>query len=170
MPRTLATGIAAALAGPITEPIYLIQLNFSVVLRYSTAGDRSWNGYSWIGNGAALESWAQESGGRIRGRVSVPNADNSISAVVLGEGARGNTCCIWVADGTAVATDDPVQIFDGVMDACDIGLRVGIDIVSDQYQRAFLPRVVVAPPTFNHLPARGSTITWAGETYELERR
>ena len=168
MPRSVSAPTLSAVAAVFTQPMYFLALHFSPVLRYSTLGERNWSGYQWAGTGAQIESLSDDNG-HMSGVISVPNADLSFGALVLSQGARGKACEIWAADASALDTADPVQIFSGYMDAAEIGMRVTIEIVSDRWEAAFLPRVVCAPPIFNHLPASGTLLKWGGDTYELRR-
>jgi hypothetical protein len=166
MARTLPTTLSAGLAAAVTAPGYLIALGTSPVLRYSTRGTLTYGGYTWVG-GARVEGLALAAGGAPP-RLVLPNADNALSALLLGGVLSDVSAEIWAIYGDAPSEAE--SVFVGVVDgAYEIGLLACVLALADDSAGASsLPRAWIGAPIFNHLPPPGSVITWGGTTYTLE--
>ncbi|WP_347278609.1 hypothetical protein [Plasticicumulans sp.] len=167
--RTLSGTTAAALAGPITRPLLLIELSLSPVQRWSTGGAVTWNGYAWSESGARVEDLSELPGAAVEGRISAPNADGALGALLLAQGATDLPCRIWALYGDGpYALGDAVLLFDGVTDGAEHGLRVTIGLITAARRRLTAPRLRCAPPLCNRLPPAGTVLAWNGERYVLE--
>ncbi len=170
MPIDVSTSTDAALAEDVTKPRYLVQLGFETVQYLCTREDVTWNGQTWTGNGVQVGRLFTNSDGGQGATIELPNADNAYSSLVFSEGVAGRVCKIWVLYGDApFADEDAVPVFDGVMDACDVGaLRVQVTCIGDGDKTGISPNLVIGPPVFNHLPAAGTVLYWGNGTYKLE--
>ena len=170
MARTLPSNTDTATQAAITTPIYLVRLNLqSGDVRYSTRGDISYNGYTWLGNGVRIENLSPTKSGGVSGSISIPNTDLAWSAIVLGNDIRGRDVDIRMVYSDTPSNNDAVMVFSGVMDAVPvIDTRVVINVISEGIGTAFSPRLFCAPPLCNHMPAAGTVIEWSGERYVLE--
>ena len=153
--RTLSSKTATAIAQPVTAPRYLVELGFSSTLRYSSRETLTWNSLSWVSAGILVDSIAPDSAS-----ITLGNSDNSISAIVLGEGVRDKSIKIWALDGASpYAVDDAVLLFDGVMSSVlSVAQRVSIACSARQFASTNSPRHRIAPPVCNHLPPVGTQI------------
>lgn len=168
--RTLTAGQIAATTAPVTTPGYLVELSYSTVLRLSSRGDQSWDGYTWTGGRLGKVSGLTSDGrGDQRGRVELINSDLAYSALVLTEGAADIRCRVWVFYGDNPA--DASLVLDGVTDGADIAPdAVSLTLVGESIRTAMFPRRFIGPSTgFNHLRPSGTKITWGGQTYIMER-
>ena len=167
--RVLSSATASAVANQVTKPFFVMQLGFPSNLFYSTRGTVSWNSVTWTGVDAKLNALNTDRNGTIRGSIEVANHDNVMSALVLNHGVQNRECKIWKLYGDGpFAVEDAVQVFDGVMDGVPgIGNYVQITIASEGLFSQYTPRILCSPPTFNHLPPRGTIIFWEGDNYEL---
>ncbi len=170
--RTLSSAINTATAGTVTTPGYLVEIDFGTVLRLSSRGDQSWNGYTWTGGRIGKISGLQWDGkGQQAGSIDLINSDLAMGALVLNEGVADRSVKIWKFYADSPATGDPVAVFDGVADAADIGPdKVSLALLSQNGRTLSAPRRFIGPGIgFNHLAPAGTKITWGGQTYELTR-
>ena len=149
----------------ITTPAYFVQLDFSTVLRLSSRGDQTWGGYTWTG-GRLGKVQISNNGGQ----VELINTDLVASALTLNEGVADRAVSIWSFDGDTPAS--PTLIFSGVGDKLEIGAdRVRVTLTTENRRTLYSPRRFInAVSGFNHLLPAGKSITWAGQTYLLERK
>lgn len=170
MSRTLTAAQIAATSATVTTPGYLVELGYSAVLRLSTRGDQSWDGYTWIGGRLGkVSGLTSTGGGDQRGKIELINSDLAYSALVLNEGAADIRCRVWAFSGDNPA--DASLLLDGVTDGADIAPdKVALNVVGESMRTAMFPRRFIGKSTgFNHLRPSGTKITWGGQTYIFER-
>jgi len=153
MPRNLPTAVATAIGQPVTRPGYLIQLDSATPIRFSTRGTVLYDGQWWL-DGAAVSGLSQSAASTPT--VTIPNQDNSGSALLLGDRLIDVRARIWAYD--AGAPDDAILSFDGVIDgAGDIGpLTCSIQLAQTSRARGRYPNLVVAPPLCNFITPAGT--------------
>lgn len=164
--KSLTAPMAAAVATTITTPAYLVELGWTTVLRLSSRGDQSWDGQTWVGGrlGKVSLSAAQ-------GSIEIGNSDLAYSALILTESAADIGCRAWKFYGDNPANDDPIMIFDGILDGATIDRdRVVLTLAQANRRTMYSPRLFIGPENgFHHLAPTGTRITWGGQTYILER-
>lgn len=168
--RTISTRNDTEVAKKITKPFYIMDLVLTITYRWSTLGSVLWNGQTYTPNGLRVMEINDIPGGSKEGRFSLPNHDNAASALALGEDLNDKTCRIWKLYGDEpYAVDDAISVFDGVLDGSSSikSNEVIFGFTSEGRLREMSPRIHIAPPLFNHLPARGTVLAWAGERFEL---
>jgi len=160
MPRSLPATLASAIGQPVTRPGYLIQLDSATPIRFSTRGTVLYDGQWWL-EGAAVSGLSQSAASAPT--VTIPNQDNSGSALLLGDRLIDVRARIWAYD--AGAPDDAILLFDGVIDgAGDIGpLTCSIQLAQTSHARGRYPNLVIAPPLCNYITPAGTQFTLAGE-------
>lgn len=168
----LPAALSTELAKTVTTPLYLIQIGFTPVVRYSTRGDVSYNGQSWLDIGASVDRITADS---VRGRVAtitLSNHDDAVSALILAQGIREKTCQIWQAYSATspIPTDQIIQVFNGyLVEVPQVNTIVTLVANALPESVTLTPRFRITPPTANHLPPPGTKIAWNGETFVLER-
>lgn len=168
--RTLTPAQTTAVSQTVTTPAYLVEIEFSVVLRLSTRGDQSWDGETWVGGRLGKISGLGWSGSGVgAGSLDIINTDLAFSALVLNEGVADRKCKVWMFYG-----DNPVDaqpVFDGVIDGADITPNhVKLTLVGENVKTMSSPRRYIGQGTgFNHLRPAGTRMTWGGQVYVLER-
>lgn len=162
---------AETLNDQLTRPVYLVELGFAPTVYMSSGAEVSWGGYVWQNLGVDVSSLQTDTVGRSSATLSVSNLDRTFGSLVLSQAAKDRTAKIYVyyPEGSAGAID-PRLIVDGVMDGASVGQRVDINVISRASYFGSTPRIVCAPPTFNHLPPAGTVLNWGGVTLTLERR
>lgn len=163
--RDLSIDIQAGVEKTVTTPGWLVEIVWSTILRLSSRGDQAWAGYSWIGGRLGEVKIGQS------GSLDIINSDLAYSALVLNEGAADIGCRVWKFYADNPGDDDPVLMFDGVLDGADIaGDKVRLALAQDNSRTLYSPRRFIGPGTgFNHLRPAGSRFTWGGQTITLER-
>ena len=171
--RTLASTLLDALAQPVTQPGYLVEILFATPFRVSSRGNINWGGNSWgafdfkvSGLGVDGSTSSQS------GSLTFGNDDHLMSALVLNEGVAGRTIHVWKFSGEAPEDADPINIFSGIGDDVQGNPSQGeltINLTQEGAQTLFCPRRrITADQGFNFLPPAGTLIVWNTETYQLE--
>lgn len=171
MSRALSSPTATATAQTITRPGYLVQLGFSTVLRYSSRGDVTWNSLNWTANNVKVGQLQEKPNGDAALALSVGNADLAFGAVCLNEDPQEKSVEIWEFYEGAVAVGDPVQIFGGVIDSCEIGEGdVKLTLSTLNMGTLFIPRKRITRASgFNRLMPAGRVIQFGGIRLEITK-
>lgn len=174
MSRSLTAAVQTELANAATTPAYFVEILFSTPLRLSSRETLTWSGNSWLAwdvRVAGLNADAASS--TVDGRLTLGDADNTLAALVLGEGIADRVINVWKFYGSVPAAADPVQVFAGVGDEADINPddgQVTIGLVQRGGTTLYSPRrYITRAEGFNFLPATGSLLSWNGETIRLTR-
>lgn len=171
MPRTLSAGLVTAVERTVTNPGWLIEVDTSPKLRYSTRGTLSYGGYTWVG-GAYL-SGINEAGLSPSTTLSLPNFDNSASSLALSDLLRDVGVTIYAYYDDAVASlTYAVELATLLIDSVNsLSTTEAVFSLSTASQAAtHVPSVVVGPPLCNHIPPPGTKVNWGGTVYVLEPR
>jgi len=172
MSRTLTTPTTNALAAQLTRPGYLVYLGWLTPVRLSSRADLTWNGSLYIGFGMNPDGieWrgTAEQGGTLR----LDNSSGAYSATALDEGVADVPIKVWAYDEAATATGDPVAIFDGVGDSCEImPAYITIRVTSKRSRSLFAPRAYITQDAgFSIVPPEGKSIMWGGQRYTFQRQ
>lgn len=181
MSRTLSGPMTAALAGPLTQPGYLIRFDYPAVASpvlsalstyHSTLSTISWSGQSWLASDASVSGLSQDGSGSNAARLSLGNTDLAAGALVLVRGASDTPVSIWAVYSLAPAAGDPVQVFSGVVDGAEIGAdKVVFNLIAANTATLQAPRVFINKESgFNFIQPEGTKIVWGSETFELKRK
>lgn len=169
--RTLSSPMNAAVVGPITQPGYLVELQFSEqTVRLSTFGALTWNGVPWVGASMMCDSFDEA---WLRARVTIFDPVAAYRTIALtGGGIRNRSVRIWKAYATALAIGDPVEIFTGVGDAIEWA-RGTTSITCARFGQSviYAPLKRIGSATgFNFLAPPGTVINWGGTQITLGSR
>lgn len=123
MTRTLASGMATAIASATAEYVHLLELAFSGGYQRLSTGSANllWRGLTWTGVGGFLGfSSVQESSDVSAGttELTLSGVDQSVLAVLLSQFYVGRSAKIWRAhlnSSTGAIIADPVLLFSGYM-------------------------------------------------------
>lgn len=173
MTRALTSPTTAAVGADVTQPGYLVQIDFASPLRLSGRGAITWAGQSWAAWDVRIDGIGIDGAASAQnGSVTLGNADYTTGALVLGEGVSGRAVNIWKFYGEAPALGDPVLVFSGVGDDAIISPDGGVVRIGLQQSGGvtlFCPRTYITRESGRaFLPATGSIIQWNGETFRLE--
>lgn len=171
MTRSISAPTLAAIAAQFTQPGYFVQIDWSSITRLTSRSSRSWNGQFWVGGFVEVRSVTWSADGTQDGTVILQNGTGAYGVVALDEGVADKRVQIWIFDAAATATGDPVKIFDGVGDSCDISpATVTVKLVSQRSGVLNSPRQYITRESGDTIvPASGTVITWGGQTYRLQR-
>lgn len=147
--RTLSAATAAEVVKPATRPIWLVELGFTTVVRYSSRETLTYLGVGWSAASLSI---------RAGNTVDLFNEAFALGSVLLSEGTAGKTIKIYqlYGDGPTWADADGILIFDGEMASAEVNERVVIRPKERAPRSA--PNLYAAAPTFNHLPRAGLEI------------
>jgi len=183
MSRSISSPTLAAIAAQMTQPGYLIEIQFPppppatpTWFRMSSRGDTNWNSLVWPGYGAEVRNLSWDGSGEMRGTVTVNTggtntAADTATSLALNYGFADIPIKIWIYDKAALATGDPVLVLDGRGDTCQIGAdKVVFNFTSKGARVQFSPRQYITKEAgFTFLPPDGKTIYWGGQRYVLRR-
>jgi hypothetical protein len=172
MARSLSSPTGAAVGAIVTQPAYLIQINWSTVSRLTTGATLTWGGYSWLSESVALSGLQWGKDGLQSATLRLGNNDQRYSALALNEGVADVPIVVYAYDQAATAAGDPVKVFEGVGGKVDLNDdTVTITLRTAKARALTCPRTRVSPANgFNHLPPRGTVIMWGTQRYVLEGR
>lgn len=170
--RTLTTPTSDAAEALGTQPGWLVEIGFETPLRLSSRGTVEVLGNTFTGwdvqvTGIAIDAAKPATAGTL----TLGDHDQSISALVLGEGLAGREVRVWRYFAEAVEDDDPVLMFYGVAGASSGGAarRVTAALIAREASVLYSPRRYLTRETgFSFLPPAGKVITFNGERYQLE--
>lgn len=168
MGRSLSLHLDTATQALTTEPWHLVQLD---TLRLTDGPTTTWAGETWLGyDGLQVDGQGQDGSGHVAGTIRLPNHDGAISGLVFAGQADDDVCRVWQVYGPGPhGINDAALLADGVIDDARLdGTWAELRYVAVGADARQLPRLRIAPPTFNHLPADGAVIEWAGMRITLE--
>ena len=131
----------------------------------------TWNGLDWLSANLRVGQIQETPNGAATLTVAVGNTDLSFGAVCLREAPQGKAVDVWAFYEGAVADADPVKIFGGVIDSCDINESLVTLTLSQLNARTmFIPRRRITRDSgFNHLSPAGRVIQFGGVSYTITR-
>jgi len=165
MARTLPAGMSTALVADGTAPRLLLALDFATpVYFYSGSGTVDYNNTTWTGNGFVRRLMTSAPDGVQKLTVEIPNADSSMSAIVLNQSSLRQVACQLYEKHD----DDTVRVFDGYVSGYpELMGRVVITAINRSEQYEFTPRLTIAPHLCNHITPSGSEIAWGKRLIRL---
>lgn len=151
-----------------------MQIAFSTVttVRFSSFGDVSWNGFSWLNRDLRVRLSPTDGRGQNDCEVAVGNDSQSMTQLILANGLSGKSLKIWKAYKGALAVGDPYLVFDGICRRVQITPSVVvIPGTVEQIEKIVCPRKRINKSTgFNALLPDGTKITIGNTVLTLTRR
>lgn len=173
MSLTLSTAMASALAVNYPRPGAFVQLDFATPMYlHDRQGTKSWNSLSWTAADITCSGITASFDVIQRCTLQFVDSDNAIAQALRDttNPAVGRSVKVWLYDATALATADPVLVFDGVMGAPSGGdnRRVSLQCTTDDVwlPRGFLADVI---PAYMQVP-EGYRIQFGNGTLIANRR
>ena len=157
------------LSGAVTQPGYLLEIEFSTTVRWSTRGTLTWNSQTWVGR----EFKVQMSGGRgmdAKLTLTLLNNDNAIGTLCLADGVGNRNIRLWKFTGNAPSLTDCSQIFGGIGDTFSLTKRrvtiqavpKGMEVIKEPSLR------IVRNAVRAELTPAGTRVPWNGEIFILQ--
>ena len=192
--RTLTAELAAQLALTAPSPGYLVQIDYPVVQRLSTAGDVTWNGADWLAADVRVRGLSADLAGTSTCTLEIGNADLAAGTLALGYGVTRRRIQVWcIYGGIAVASDTltgllarggmligyttagsqagiVLPVFDGIGAKPSVTAQTVIITTATPGEVRSSPRRFINQAAgFEHLQPAGTVIPWNGERFELTR-
>lgn len=165
--RTLSASLLAEQGLTVTRPGYLVSIAFSTPVYLSTLGDITWNGHDWLATDLRVQGLAVDERGAQNGTLSLGNADLAFGTLVLSEGVAERAIVVYAVWAGVV---EPITLFSGYGDGCEVGDRVSIDLAVTSRGATFSPRRFInAASGFATLIPAGTTLAGAAGSVTLER-
>ena len=168
---TISSPTTTALAQSLTLPSYLFYIGWVAPIRLCSRSDLDWKGNVYISYSATASGIEWRGSAESSGTLRLSNFGTNYSSTALDEGVADVPIKMWIYDGAATATDDPVLVFDGVGDSCEITSdAVTIRCTSKRARSLFAPRSYINQDSgFSIVPPEGKKITWGGQKYVFKR-
>jgi len=169
--RTLSSALLTALASTITQPGFLVVIEFgSGTLRFGSRGTVTVDGVTYTGVDLEVSGLGADAKGEQKGQVRIGNTDGAIGVIILGEQNADWAVQVYVYDAAATAAGDPVLIFAGTGSGATIDERsCAIDLTTARTSTQLLPaEYITAEQGFSYLPPAGMRIPAGNEIYILK--
>lgn len=129
MTRPMSTDVANAVQAGHVPGLLLVMLDFESgpVRVNNSAVTFPWSGFDWVGTGflGTIDPVSEHSDLQMTGiSMQLTGIPTEMVSRVLGEHYQGRAAKVWFApmDDDYIVLAEPVLIFSGRMDACDIAL------------------------------------------------
>lgn len=166
MPRSVTSPTLTKAGAGVSEPAYLLQVDWiSLTSRMCTHSTVVWQGVDWLSGGFAV---AFDKNGS-PSTITIADPDATYRTLVLLSGLSERRVRLWKAYIGALGDDDPVALFDGFADGCDVaGGRVNFSLDYNVSARQFSPRERIGPNVgVNFIGAPDTKVYWAGQILTL---
>jgi hypothetical protein len=170
MRNDIAPVLLASFNSDLPAPGYLVRIDFTTPLRFSSRGPVLFGG-DMFDRPAQVTDLTDGAGGLLSATVSLPNAEFGLNAYFANPAASPlrRRVRIWISDGNGPhAADACTLLIDGLMDAPRPGPVITFVVRNTPRGAERSPRVRLLPPLAEYLQAPGTIIDWDGERYVLE--
>lgn len=167
--RTLTTHNTTETELQITEPFYLVHMDFDIPVYLCSLKTITLNSILWSGSRTfKISAIKTDSSGNQTGSIQLADIDSLISGLILSEGCAEKILRIYKGYGSP-SDVDIVTEFDGYMDEAKINdTSVSISLLGKNSTR-FSPGLTINKPYFNYLPPAGTIIKSGNTTITLEK-
>lgn len=158
--RTLATNNQTGVALPVTEPVFLVEINYSTVVRLSTRDTLIYddNLFTGVRMSVSLKG--------VNASIKLWNKDLAHGATLISEGPD-QAVTIYEAYGQGpFASSDVDNYYDGVVASGSVdGEYVNLELIPSSPM--ITPRSKASASIFSFLPANGTEIVTLAGTFVL---
>lgn len=163
MRTSVNAGFATLLGAPVTSPGYLIEIEFSTTLRFSTRGTITIGATTWTQRSFQVSGFPTPT-------ITFIDSDNVIAAFLYNDKVRGRAIRIWKFDGEAPTATEYSQIQELHGDDFSINKRAtiirtvlkGADSVKEPDTR------IVRNAVRQEIIEPGTKFFWGAELYTVE--
>lgn len=168
MPRSISSALQTVYNSAVGQPLYLIQINCSQILRWSSGGDVTVGGVPWVAMDFNITGLGWSAGSPSAARLIVKNLDNAVAGLFLNENMADAVLEVYLCDRAALT--DPQDLGAYVFDDVKITLeQMEAGLVSTQSAYAKSPRRYINSLFgFNYGLPRGTQIAWGNEIFVVE--
>jgi hypothetical protein len=167
--KTLSSALSSALGAPVQQPGFLVQIGFTTVKRWSSFATVTWNGQTWTKEAVTVDGLAVDAL-RVRGALTIGNADDVIGALILAEGVQDRPISIWGYDAAATDLSDVVWLCDAVGASAEIGQVEARIALRHPGEFQLSPRTFInAAAGFTQLLPAGAVLRINGIDWQLRR-
>lgn len=166
MGRTVTDATLGKATAGVSQPAFLLQIDWiGLTTRMCSHSTVAWNGQTWVGSGLIV-SFDQT--GKPTG-VTIADPDAAYRTLALGSGLSDRRVQLWKGYIGALATSDPVGLFDGFADGFDAASgRVTFALDYAMTGRQFTPRERIGPGIgVNWGAAPNTKVYWANQIITL---
>lgn len=161
---SVGSGLAAKLAGAVTTPGYLVEIQFDTPVYWSSVGSFTWDSQAWT----QYDFRVGLSDSRLT--LNFKNHDNVMGATVLADGVSNRVVKLWKYEGVSPGATDVVQIFEGLGDTYALNPReVAIRCIPAGYEVIKEPNLrILRNSVRQEITPAGTRVPWNGEIFILE--
>lgn len=169
MSRAVSSPTVAKIDATAWAPGFLVQLNLSSILRFSTRGAQTISGNIYIPAALSVDGLMDDSSA---GTLTFNDATSAIQTLVRVESLIGKRCQIARFYEGAIAASDPIWFFDGYIQSASEGAppQVTMQVSREATFRSLTPaRRIGAASGFNVMAPEGFKVLFRGSSFRLER-
>ena len=168
MTRTVSSPTQAAAGAGVSQPLYLVEIDWSTAVYLCTHSTQTWGGQTWL---SADVRMSFDSKG-MPTSIDLSDPTDAYRTLLLTEGVTNKRVAVWKAYIGALAISDPVSIFDGYGDGGTArNGRMSFNVGRAQTGRQFSPRQRIGPAIgVNFVAVPKTKVVWSGQTIVLEPR
>lgn len=168
--RSVTSATLAQAGAGVSAPAWFLQIDWAAsTTRLCSYGAQTWNGQAWAGGGFTVREFGQDSK-----PAGVMLVDPSVAyrTLALSDGIRDRLVQLWKGYIGTLADPDPVLLFRGYADGCEIGAgSVSFNLDWQSSARQFSPRQRIGPGIgVNFTATPNTTLRWAGAIVKIEAR
>lgn len=170
MPRTVTAALQTQLSKTVTDIAYLLQWNGSQVLRWSNAGNVTYNGVLWGDVDFDVTGFRNDPSQDPSATIAVQNLDNEIGAFFMLEKMVDVAVDLYQFSPGALAAGDAVQLVTLAVGGVTIGIdKLQVALVGQTSDSAYSPRRRIDLINgFGYALPDGSIIPWGTENLILQ--
>jgi hypothetical protein len=168
--RTVTAQTLAQAGAGVSAPMYFLKINWlTATTRICSYGPQNWNGEVWDGGGFTVRQFGQDS--KPQG-ISLVDNTGAYRTLVLSDGIRDRLVQLWKGYLGALAASDPILLFKGYADGCEVNNGVvSFNLDWQNSTRQFSPRQRIGPSIgVNFCATPNTTLRWGGAVIKIEAR
>lgn len=160
---TLSPEQEAAVAGPVTAPQFLIEIELDQPYFFSTRADVTVDGNTYVAGAVQLGRVSHDSAELMINNHDYRHTGNALDGAYL----RSPVRVLWAYDQDADPAPAPIVLFEGIISATP---QVGnwLSISCRRTPPRVYPFTKLRPPLANHLPSAGYMLQFDGQVLRIE--
>lgn len=160
---TLSPEQEAAVAGPVTAPQFLIEIELDQPYFFSTRADVTVDGNAYVAGDVQLGRVSHDHADLMVINTDYRHTGNALDGVYL----RSPVRVLWAYDQDADPAPAPIVLFEGIISA---NPQVGewLSVTCRRTPPRVYPFTKLRPPLANHLPSAGYMLQFDGQVLRIE--
>lgn len=160
---TLSPEQEAAVAGPVTEPQFLIEIELDQPYFFSTRKTVLLGGANYVAGDVRLGRVSRDSAELMINNHDYRHTNDALDGVYM----RAPVRILWAYNQDASPAPDPIVLFEGIISATP---QPGewLSVTCSRTPPGVYPFTKLRPPLANHLPSAGYMLQFDGQVLRIE--